>query len=120
MTLVMMKSIRSKTAANNNSVKNGFLRYPRLDTYKIITATAQVFNLFRINEKLNTRNAFHKMILNTLEDVNTSTLFTNFDTHAREFMEILGIMENHKFILMKLILQLFFKIKLYLYGKHIT
>lgn len=35
-------------------------------------------------------------------------------------METVNIIENHKLMIIKLILELFFKIKLYYYGTHIT
>lgn len=98
----------------------GFLRYPRADTYSIIKIATKVFNFFRFNDQLTALNAFHKMVSSTLRNINMSTLFINFDIHTHEIMEILGVMENHKYILIKSILYLFFKIKLFHYGKHFT
>lgn len=92
----------------------GFLRYPRVDTYNIVMQATKVFDYFRINNQLTIKNAFHKMISYTLRNINISALFANFDIHTQDIVELLGIMENHKFMLIKSMLHLFLKSKCFI------
>lgn len=111
------KEVTSKFIDRKNC---GFLRYPRIDTFTIVSAAEKIFNFFRINNKLNSLNAFNIMVSNTLRNIHLTALFNNFDLHSREVSQTFGVMEDHKFIIIKSIITLFFKIKFHYYGKQVT
>lgn len=48
----------------------GFLRYPREDTYKVVTSGEKIFNLYKLENKLKVKNARTKLIVITLRNLN--------------------------------------------------
>lgn len=101
-----------------NKKNCGFLRYPRMDTFIIVSAAEKIFNFFRINNKLSLK-AFNIMISNTLKNIHLTALFNNFDLHNRQVSQTFRVMEDYKFMIIKSIITLFFKIKLHYYGKQV-
>lgn len=60
------------------------------------------------------------MISNTLRNIRIIALFKNFDSHSREVAQTFSVIEDHKFVIIKSIISVFFKIKLHYYGKVMT
>lgn len=94
----------------------GFLKYSRTDTLTVVTAAEKIFNLFRIQDKLKSKNILQNMIILTIRHINLSQIFINFDSHIKD----MDVMENHKYLLVKLILKIFFNIKLHYFSKQNT
>lgn len=91
----------------------GYLHYPREDTYKVIIAADKVFNLYKLQNYLYEKNAFNQIILKTMRNINMDKLFLNFNNHVNE----LDIFENHKYYLIKLIIEKYIKILMNYEGK---
>lgn len=94
----------------------GFLRYPRVDTYTIGTECESVLNLLRIQNKLSSHNVYNIIRTRIFRNLNIDHIFENFDEHVRE----LEVLENHKYYLISLIVELYCKVKLYHFGKRMT
>lgn len=94
----------------------GFSRSPTIDTSRVVTICDKIFNMFKLENKLELRNILSIMVQTAFRNINCSKLFVTFDEHVKE----LEILENHKYILIKLIITFYFQIKLFHEGKRIT
>lgn len=56
------------------------------------------------------------MIQDAFRNLNYDNLFCNFNEHIKD----LDILDNHKYFLIKFIIEFYFKIKLFYEGKMIT
>ena len=92
------------------------LRFPRYDTFTIVTFVEKVYNLYRIQNNLQSKNAYDKMIITVFRYLNLNNIFKNFDSHVQD----LDFFENHKYQLIKLIIKLYLDVKFYYYGKCVT
>lgn len=81
----------------------GNLCYPREDTYRIASTTKKIFNIYRIENKLQIKHAFQRMTLHVIRNINIQNLFTDFDVHVLDN----DLLENHKYEMIKTIIVLF-------------
>lgn len=94
----------------------GNLRYPRQNTYIITSVTEKLFNIYRIENKLKMKHAFQKINVNVIRNINLNKVFNNFNVHLMNN----DLMDNHKYELIKTIIELYLKIKFYYFGKEFT
>ncbi|KYM93959.1 hypothetical protein ALC62_15432 [Cyphomyrmex costatus] len=96
-------------------IKDNFIRFDwfQKPTY---SGREKIFHIFKLENKLKIRNIISIMVQTTFRNINCDTLFVNFDTHIKE----LEVLENHKYILIKLIITFYFEVKLFYEGKCIT
>jgi len=90
----------------------GNLHYPRQDTFIITTVAEKIFNIYRINNALKTKYAFQKMTVNVMRNLDLNNILNNFNDN--------DLMDNHKYDIIKTIIELYLKVKLHYFAKEFT
>ncbi|KYQ60770.1 THAP domain-containing protein 9 [Trachymyrmex zeteki] len=78
----------------------GFLRFPRIDTCKVTWIVEKLVNIHLNNDEIKLKKAYRKIICDTMRNLDMTALFKNFDNHVKD----VDIIENHKYELIKLII----------------
>ncbi|KYN11230.1 THAP domain-containing protein 9, partial [Trachymyrmex cornetzi] len=94
----------------------GFLRFPRIDTCKVTWIVEKLVNIYLNNDKIKLKNAYQKIICDTMRNLDITALFKNFDNHVKD----VDIIENHKYELIKLIIDYYLRTKMSYIGKCVT
>lgn len=90
----------------------GFLRYPRRHPAKICEVVQKVIGRLKLENK----NCYQLIVLNSFNNLNCNLIFQSFDHHVMEC----EILENHKYFIIRLIVDLYAKVSLYHLGKQFT
>lgn len=75
-------------------VSFGFLRHPQVDLYTITSTTEKVFNMYKLQNKLKSKNVNMRIVSDVFRQLNVDIIFINFETHILK----LDILENHNYV----------------------
>lgn len=78
-----------------------------------MSTAEKIFNFNRINNFLHQTHILARLILRTMRQLDTSNISLEFECHTKTC----EIMENHAYYLIRLIIEVFFIIKLHYYNK---
>ena len=91
----------------------GNLRFPRKDTVTVCETVHKILYLLKLENKLKSKNAYQIIIYNSFKKLNINSLFLLFNDHIMDC----DAMENHKYFLIKLIIESYIKVNLFHIGK---
>ncbi|KYN50165.1 THAP domain-containing protein 9 [Cyphomyrmex costatus] len=94
----------------------GFLRFPRIDTCKITSVVEKLFSIYLNNGEIKHKKAYQKNICDTMQNLDMTALFKNFDNHVKD----VDIIKNHKYELIKLIIDCYLRTKMSYFKKGTT
>lgn len=111
-----LESLNKCEADQSNFItlkSKGGLRFPRRDTTKVCETVHKIINLIKSENKILNKNIFQIITINSLNKLDLNNLFREFDQHILDC----DIMDNHKYIFIKKIIEFYVKINLFHIAK---